>query len=85
LLNKYILSFNSSGLEFKVYLNEELTRIKENLTDLQKSNEFRQDRDMLKKLAEIEDVVGRFQTKKVDTNMIEKVMSIQNLVAECNS
>ena len=85
LLNKYILSFNSSGLEFKVYLNEELTRIKENLTVLQKSDEFRQDRDMLKKLTEIEDVVGRFQTKKIDTNMIEKVMSIQNLIAECNS
>ena len=85
LLNKYILSFNSSWLEFKVYLNEELTRIKENLTDLQKSDDFKQDRDMLKKLTEIEDIVGRFQTKKIDTNMIEKVMSIQNLVAECNS
>ena len=85
LLNKYILSFNSSGLEFKVYLNEELTRIKENLTDLQKSDDFKQDRDMLKKLTEIEDIVGRFQTKKIDTNMIEKIMSIQNLIAECNS
>jgi hypothetical protein len=84
LLNKYILSFNNSGLEFKVYLNEELIRIKENLTNLREGGEIKQDKDMLKKLTEIEDVVGRFQTKKINTNMIEKVMSIQNLIAECN-
>lgn len=84
LLNRYIVSFNDSSLEFKVYVNEELGRIKENLSSLREHEDIKEDKQMLNKLHEIEDVVGRFQTRKIDTNMIEKIMSIQSLIAECN-
>ena len=63
---------------------KELTRIKDNLANLRESDNIKQDKDMLRKLTEVEDTVGRFQTRKIDSDMIEKVMNIQNLIAECN-
>tara|TARA_Y100001963_G_scaffold60348_1_gene84342 strand:- start:172 stop:999 length:828 start_codon:yes stop_codon:yes gene_type:complete len=84
LLNNYILSFDNSGLEFKVYLNEELTRIKDSLASLHADEAIELDKEMTEKLARVEETVGRFQTKKIDTKMIEKIMAIQGLIAECN-
>ena len=82
LLNNYILSFNKNSVEFKVYLNEELGRIKASLANLKEEEDIRHDNDMLNKLHEVEEIVGRFQTRKIDTKMIEKVMSIQSLISE---
>lgn len=84
ILNKYITSFSASDVEFKVYVNEEITRIKENISLMREDVDIKQDNQMLDKLTELEDVVGRFQTRKIDTKMIEKIMSIQALIAECN-
>ena len=85
LLNRYILSFDSSDLEFKVYLNEEIARIKESLTSLDDNSDIQKDTDLHAKLQEIKDTVGRFQTKKVNSKMIEKIMAIQGLISECNN
>ena len=84
LLNRYILSFDNSDLEFKVYLNEELSRVKESLNNIKGDETIQGDKELLRKLEEVKETVGRFQTRKIDSKMIEKVMSIQNLVAECS-
>ena len=65
-----------------MYLNEELGRIKASLANLKEEEDIRHDNDMLNKLHEVEEIVGRFQTRKIDTKMIEKVMSIQSLISE---
>jgi hypothetical protein len=85
LLNRYVLSFDQTNIEFKVYMNEELTRIKAELNDLNSQALIKEDTDMVKKLEEVKDVVGRFQTKKIGPKMIQKIMSIQGLISECNS
>lgn len=85
LLNRYILSFDNSDLEFKVYLNEELTRVKESLDNLETDEEIQNDKDLLSKLQEVKNSVNKFQTRKIDSKMIEKVMSIQSLISECSS
>jgi hypothetical protein len=84
LLNRYIVSFSDSDVEFKVYVNEELGRIKENLSILKEDKDIKADDQMLNRVSQLEEVVGRFQTRKIDTDMIEKIMSIQSLIAECN-
>lgn len=84
LLNRYIVSFSDSDVEFKVYVNEELGRIKENLSILKEDKDIKADDQMLDRVSQLEEVVGRFQTRKIDTDMIEKIMSIQSLIAECN-
>jgi tRNA(Ile2) C34 agmatinyltransferase TiaS len=84
LLNRYIVSFSDSDVEFKVYVNEELGRIKENLSILREDKDIKADGQMLNRVSQLEEVVGRFQTRKIDTDMIEKIMSIQSLIAECS-
>ena len=83
LLNQYILSFDNSDLEFKVYLNEEMTRIKESLSGLETSEEIQGDRELSTKLQKVKEEVGRFQTRKINPKMIEKIMTVQSLIAEC--
>ena len=85
LLNKYILSLDNSFLELRVHLNEEMTRIKEQLVILQESEEFKQDQEMNKKLINARKLIENFQTKKVDAAMIEKLLRFQGLIAECNN
>ena len=84
LLNQYILSFDNSDLEFKVYLNEELTRIKESLGDLETNEEIQGDKELSTKLQKVKEEVNRFQTRKIDPKMIEKIMTVQSLIAECD-
>ena len=84
-MNKYILSLDNSFLELRVHLNEEMTRIKEQLVILQESEEFKQDQEMNKKLINARKLIENFQTKKVDAAMIEKLLRFQGLIAECNN
>jgi hypothetical protein len=85
LLNHYILSFDNADLEFKVYLNEELSRVKETLNTLEENANIQNDKDLVTKLQEVKHTVGKFQTRKIDSKMIEKIMTVQSLIAECNS
>ena len=85
LLNHYILSFDNADLEFKVYLNEELSRVKESLNTLEENANIQNDKDLITKLQEVKNTVGKFQTRKIDSKMIEKIMTVQSLIAECSS
>ena len=51
---------------------------------MREDKDIKADDQMLNRVSELEEVVGRFQTRKIDTDMIEKIMSIQSLIAECN-
>ena len=84
LLNRYIVSFDDSDIEFKVYVNEEISRIKESLSYLTQDKDICQDPKMVNKLHEVTDVAHKFQTRKIDAKMVEKIMAIQSLIAECN-
>tara|TARA_R110000744_G_scaffold243689_1_gene360626 strand:- start:2199 stop:3026 length:828 start_codon:yes stop_codon:yes gene_type:complete len=83
LLNKYIVSFNDNGIEFKVYMNEEIDRLKKDAGELHKKQVFNENRDLLEKLSKVKEALGRLQTRKIDIAMIEKVMQIQKLIKEC--
>tara|TARA_Y100000310_G_scaffold138452_1_gene137443 strand:- start:1406 stop:2233 length:828 start_codon:yes stop_codon:yes gene_type:complete len=82
LLNQYIVSFNGNSVEFKVYVNEEIIRLKEQVVNLYENEVFKKDTDFTNKLDGVKETLGRFQTKKIDTRMIEKIMQIQKLVKE---
>jgi hypothetical protein len=84
LLNRYILSFNASEVEFKVYLNEELARVKEEIAKLSEDEIIANDMELSEKLERVKEVVGRFQMKKINTEMIEKVLQVQKLIKECS-
>ena len=84
LLNKYIVSSLGSGVEFKVYMNEEIGRLKEEVTTLHDKQVFSENKDLGEKLAEVKEALNKLQIRKIDPAMIEKVMQVQKLVKECS-
>jgi len=84
LLNKYIVSSLGSGVEFKVYMNEEIGRLKDEVTSLHEQEVFSENKDLSDKLSDVKEVLNKLQTKKIDTALIEKVMQVQKLVKECS-
>jgi len=84
LLNKYIVSSLGSGVEFKVYMNEEIGRLKEEVSTLHDKQVFSENKDLGEKLAEVKEALNKLQIRKIDPAMIEKVMQVQKLVKECS-
>jgi len=84
LLNKYIVSSLGSGVEFKVYMNEEIGRLKDEVTNLHEQEVFSENKDLSDKLFNVKEALNKLQTKKIDTALIEKVMQVQKLVKECS-
>lgn len=82
LLNKYIASFLDNGIELKVYLNEELSRLKSEVKDSMKLQEIKDDKDMMEKTKSVAALLESFKEKKIDKDMIEKVLKIQELARE---
>lgn len=70
---RYYVSDSSENVEFKLYLNEEIKRIK---TQIKESNI-----DDKQKLL---NVLGSFREHEINYNLIEKVIKLQQLVHEMN-
>jgi len=82
LLEKYISSFKDNGLELKVYIDQEIGRLKENIKECA-SNAIIQESDTLKKkLLQVSEILNNFATQSPDEEMLKKVISIQSLVKE---
>jgi len=82
LLNKYILSFSDNGLEFKLYLNEEVARLKNELHTILENEEYSSDNDLKTKLTELQNLLESFSKTRIDEKMIVKVLKVQNLIKE---
>ena len=52
LLNKYILSFMDNGVEFKMFLNEEIHRLRESVNDSLGAKEIKEDKELQEELGE---------------------------------
>ena len=83
LLNNYIVSFGANEVDFKVYLNEELGRLKSEVTTLKEKEVMLENKDLAGKLEDVRATLDKFQTKKINPAMLEKVMQVQKLVKEC--
>jgi len=83
LLNHYISSFSTDDLETKIYLNRELTRLKESLEKAREVEEVAADQEMIKKT---ELVKERLAALTNETNLTEAtlftILKTQELVKE---
>ena len=59
LLNKYIVSSLGSGVEFKVYMNEEIGRLKDEVTSLHEQEVFSENKDLSDKLSNVKESLNR--------------------------
>jgi|6_EtaG_2_1085325.scaffolds.fasta_scaffold02093_6 hypothetical protein len=85
LLNRYILSFVDNGVDLKLYLNEEIGRLKNELHSASEQLEFSQDENMKQRAQNVLSMLEGFSTEPIDTGMIRKVLKIQNLVTEISA
>lgn len=85
LITKYVMSFADSGLEFKVFLNEELGRIKDYLSKALSIKDIATDQVMVEKTKKIINLVEAYKTRNIDSAMIREVLKIQSLLSEINS
>jgi len=82
LLGHYIGSFTDNGLELKIYLNEEIARLREKLQAAAKLAEIREDPEMLEGTKRVVEILNGFSKKPVDNDLVQEVLKIQNLVKE---
>lgn len=82
LLSHYISSFADNGLELKVYLNEEITRLKDKLTEARTAEEERENSSMSDKLSKVYTILEDTKDRPIDTETLEVVLKTQDLLEE---
>ncbi len=82
LLTKYISSFIDNGIELKVFLNEELGRLKKVVTESMTMEEVKNDEEMSEKTKKVLEIIDDFKNHKIGKELIEKILKIQNLASE---
>ena len=85
LLSYYITSFVDNALELKVFLNEELPRLKNELSNATDSNLVDNDPDMVKKKNKIIEKIESFSNEDFNDDMLLTILKTQSLVKEINS
>ena len=79
LLSNYITSFADNGVELKIFLNQEIARLKENL---QEAIDTYNDETIVDRLTRVSKVVDNFKDKTINRQLIEKVLGVQALIGE---
>ncbi len=85
LLSAYIVSFSDNGLTLKMFLNEELSRLKNVVTASRATSEISSDEEMLAKTDKVVRRIEEFKNRPIDRKMLMQVMKIQELAAEIES
>lgn len=82
LLGNYISSFADNGIELKIYLNEEIGRLKEGITLARKIKDINSDEKLKRKLEEVYNILDNTKSKEIDTETVEIVLNTQQLLEE---
>lgn len=84
LLGSYVSSFEDNGVDFKIFLNEEIGRLKEELTAVSTTEQFSANKTLKEKLETVYTILDKTKEKPVDTETIELVLNAQQLVEDIN-
>ena len=79
LLSTYVSSFENNGVDLKIYLNEEIGRIKGRLVEIKEENN---NSELKEKLEKVYNILDETKTKEIDTSTLEVVLSTQQLLEE---
>ena len=85
LLSHYIASFSDNSLSLKVYLNDEVARLKEELKASLNTHILQEDADMLLKTKKVIDRMESLKEATLDDNTITTILRTQAIVKEFQS
>tara|TARA_Y100000592_G_scaffold100312_1_gene179714 strand:- start:14571 stop:15401 length:831 start_codon:yes stop_codon:yes gene_type:complete len=81
-LNLYIKSFVDNSVEFKMYLNEEIKRLRDEVNKAKTNKLINSDADMLRKTEKIIEKLDSFKNTQIDEHVLTTVLKVQSLVKE---
>jgi hypothetical protein len=82
LLSHYISSFTDNSIELKMFLNEEIGRLKEKLEEAKNIDEIKSDTSMSSKADKIISKLNSYSQETISENVIMTVLKTQQLVKE---
>jgi len=85
LLNYYVSSFSDNALELKIFLNEEILRLKEELKKSLAAEEIANDKEMQDKTQEIIARLASFSREQISEHVLLTILRTQKLVKEINT
>jgi len=85
LLTHYISSFADNALGLKIFLNEEIARLKTKLEEAKEVDEVKSDSEMIEKTSKVIEKLEGFAGASVDDDVLLTIMKTQALVKEIHS
>lgn len=82
LLSHYISSFSDNGLELKVYMNEEISRLKTELLGKKEEVSISSDKVLKEKFEKVYTILDQTKTREIDTETLEIVLNTQQLLED---
>ena len=82
LLSKYVMSFADNNLELKVFINEEIHRLKSGIALLAESQDVNEDEEMLEKVNKVSSILEEYKNTPFSKDMLPQFLKIQSLVEE---
>ena len=82
LLTHYVASFSDNSLQLKIFLNNEIERLKGKLKEAESISYIKEDKDMLKKTQLVINRLRGFSKETINENILLTVLSSQSLVEE---
>ena len=82
LLNYYVSSFADNGLELKIFMNEEISRLKQQLEKGKNIAELKKDNEMVNKTQKVIERLETFSKEDISDDVLLTVMKTQKLVKE---
>ena len=82
LLSRYVTLSPETATEFKIYISDEIARLKEAISKLQATKKVVLDESLATKSKEIFQVLESFKTQKISDHMIKTILRVQALAEE---
>ena len=82
LLSSFISSGIGEDLEFKIYLNTEIGRLKEEISTAKETKEFVEDPEMTQKANSVLELLEALSQKPIEDNDLKNILKIQELAKE---
>jgi|TARA_R110000824_G_scaffold395205_1_gene595682 hypothetical protein len=82
LLSRFIASGVGEDLEFRIYLNTEIGRLKEEISSAKDTREFVEDNEMTEKADQVLCLLEAFSQKPLEDTDLKKILKIQELARE---
>ena len=82
LLSRYVTLSPENAVEFKLYINDEIARLKEAVTGMRNKKEIILDESLGNKVKGVCDILDSFKKQRINDDMIKTILKVQALAVE---